>query len=145
MKRIFAGSLIAVSLAFALSLAGCELPFVKSDEPAEAATPQPDLIPPVQFKGIPIPYEFELLPDESWSHVAPSFRTGVMNYRGDILLSRAKSFFAQEMPAAGWTLLQLQEPSRAAAVMKFAKGEENCVITLRRAGGITYLTVEISE
>lgn len=145
MKRIFACSLIAVSLALALSLAGCELPFVRSDEPAQAATPQPDLIPPVQFKGIPIPYEFEFLPNKSWSHIAPSFRTGVMNYRGDILLSRAKSFFAQEMPPAGWTLLQIQEPSRIAAVMKFAKGEENCVITLRKAGGVTYLTVDISE
>jgi len=140
MKRILVGGLVAVALAFALALCGCELPFLRTAEPV-----QPGTIPPVQFKDIPIPLEFEFLPDKSWSHVAPSFRTGVMNDKGDTLLSRSKSFFASEMPASGWDLVELREPSRNAAIMKFSKGEETCTVTLRRADNLIYLTVEIRE
>jgi len=140
MTKILAGGLIAMSLILSLFLAGCELPFLKAAEP-----PPPDSIPPVQFKGVPIPEEFEFLHDESWSHVAPSFRSGVMKYKGDVLLSRAKTFFATEMPAAGWETVEIRDPSRHAAVMKFSKGAENCIVTLRKVGGLTYLTVEINK
>jgi len=68
----------------------------------------------------------------------------VMKYRGDAQLSRTKSFFAAEMPAAGWEVFSIREPSMTAAVMKFTKASELCTVTIRREESTTLLKVEIA-
>ncbi len=100
---------------------------------------------PVQFKDLPVPYGFQFVPQKSWSHVAPTFRTGVMTYRGDSPVWMTRSFYAREMPGSGWELLEIHEPTRNAAVMRFLKGQETCIVSLRKSEALTVLTLEIRE
>lgn len=138
MKRLIMGGMVMALISGALMASGCENPFQAPVEPV-----RPLAVAPVQFKDVPIPYGFEFLPNQSGSHIAPTFRSGVMKYRGDALLSRTKSFFANEMPAAGWDVYSIREPSMGTAVMKFTKGKELCTVTIRAEEKTTELKVEI--
>jgi hypothetical protein len=141
MKQSLSLSVVVAALVAIVLGSGCAGLFGKpaQQEPVSATAA------PVQFKDLPVPYGFEFVPQKSWSHVAPTFRAGVMTYRGDSPVWMIRSFYAREMPFSGWKLLEIHEPTRTAAVMRFLKGKETCIVSLRKSKDLTVLTLEIRE
>ena len=87
----------------------------------------------LQFNDIPIPAEFQLLRDKSYSFQGSNFRSGVFYYEGFIYWRDALRFFENEMPKEQWEL-QSRERNSFFVELRFRKGPEQLIVVVRNNG-----------
>lgn len=128
-----AGGLLSVALLFSSGCLG------ESEERWVSVAPgdnQGDvtLYRDIAFDDIPVPVEYGLLTDESYSFQGSMFRNGVFHYQGPLEWTNALDFYRTQLQAAGW---QFEETERGFdfRVLRFRKGPEQLLVTVRQMRG----------
>lgn len=85
----------------------------------------------IRFQDIPIPNEYTLLSNESFSFQSSLFRNGIIKYEGPLGWTDALYFFREEMPKAGWQL-QKTESGYNSRALYFLKGPETLIVVVRQ-------------
>ena len=85
----------------------------------------------VAFDDIPVPIEYSLLPQQSYSFQGASSRNGVFFYEGPLEWTRALEFYRIQMTQAGWSLEEL-ERGFTFRILRFRKGPEQLLVTVRQ-------------
>ena len=88
----------------------------------------------VQFSDIPVPAEYVLLPQESYSFQGARFRNGILVYQGELEWTQALNFYRTSMPQAGWRL-ERTERGFDFRVLYFSKLEEKLIVVVRQIRG----------
>lgn len=83
----------------------------------------------VQFADIPVPAEYYLVPEESHTFQGSLFRNGTLVYEGGLDWINALSFYQQQLPAAGWTLVK-DERGGGGRVFYYDKGPERLIVAV---------------
>lgn len=85
----------------------------------------------VQFEDIPMPQEYVLNPNASYSFQGSQSRSGSFLYFGPLEWTVALDFFRTQMPQAGWIPGET-ERGYDFRVLHFHKGEEKLILTVRQ-------------
>ncbi len=135
----------AAALAFALAgaVVGCGL----------LGTPVPAsrVLNAAQFSDIPAPRGFVLEGDAGRSYTyaeggggPAALRMGRLSYAGSGDVEETLGWLEEQMlrPLHGWTEARRLEGGADAASTLFLRGEERCLVTVRREGSVTRVVVE---
>ncbi len=125
--------------------AGCEQP------PPEWVTVGPgsrqgdvSLYRDVQFADIPIPAEYDLRRDLSYSFQGAVFRNAVLVYEGYLDWSAALEFYRRELPNHGWNLSKT-ERGHDFRVLYFDKGEEKLIAIVKQTRGGSQVEIQLDN
>jgi hypothetical protein len=143
-KRIRVYATLAVAAA---AMGGClSTNYAPQWTPVEQTAPGGDvtLYRDVSFSDIPIPAEFALIDDESYSFQGAKFRTGVFRYAGSVDWSEALDYFRTAIPANGW-ILEKTDRGIADRAFTFSKGPERLIIVVRQVRNGTQLELQLDN
>ncbi len=93
-----------------------------------------------RFMDIPVPANFKLMAQESYSFENSGVRAAVLRYQGKANPDQVISFYKEQMPMYNWNLLNIIEYGDR--LMNFEKETETCIINLLPKG--SYVTIAIS-
>jgi hypothetical protein len=134
MKKTMLAAAACAALAFS-ALPGCEEPpedwVVVGPESAQGDV---TLYRDVQFQDIPVPAEYTLLRNESYSFQGSLFRNGILKYQGPVEWTEALDFYRRELLAAGWSLGKTEKGFDFRALY-FDKGQERLIVVVRQIRG----------
>lgn len=126
------------ALAACLSLALAAIPGCGEPPPEDWIVAGPDsaqgdvtLYRDVQFHDIPVPEEYTLLRNESYSFQGSLFRHGHLKYIGPVEWTEALDFYRRELAAAGWRQNK-SERGFDFRVLYFDKGPERLIVVVRQ-------------
>ncbi len=125
-----------------LGLSAALVPGCATAPPEEDVVLEP--IQAVQFADVPVPRDFVLIPEKSWSYETASFRLCDMTYSGRAGTQAVIDFYKEQMSARGWKLSH-QAENLGVRTLNFTKGDEKCTVTVKRDGAQTILTVSIRK
>lgn len=116
-----------------LALAGCgqQAPEDWVVVGPESAQGDVTLYQDVQFRDIPVPEEYTLLRNQSYSFQGSLFRHGRLKYQGPAEWTDALDFYRRELPAAGWNLGKTERGYDFRALY-FDKGQERLIVVVRQ-------------
>lgn len=132
-------NLISLSLC-SLVLSACVTIPPKSSDPTQTPMLEPAAL--LKFSDIPVPANFALSPEESYSFQSAGFRAGLLKYKGKASGEQAVVFFKEQMPLYNWHLINIVEHDRR--MLSFEKDQETCIITIDEKGQKALITVSIA-
>lgn len=109
-------------------------------EPAALYPTESIIVNDYQPRDVPIPFDFQYLPKESFSYVG-SFRVVDLNYIGESLVEDAAAFLEDQMPRHGWSYLRREGVHSLTLV--YVNPREEVRLTLRRAEDRTYFHIRL--
>lgn len=104
-----------------------------------------------KLNDIPIPKGFKLLKEESFIHVAASFRKGKVFLEGELVIDDVQSFFDTQMVLADWKKLDHDKADKSffkftRYKLYYSKGRESCVIEIgkKKPNGKTQIFLSLT-
>lgn len=98
----------------------------------------------VLFDDIPIPPEFELINNRSFSFQGATFRNGVYHYQGKVEWTWTLEYLRTELPNYGW-VLERTDRGYDYRTLVFNKGQERLFATARQIRGGTGLELQLEN
>lgn len=122
-----------------LTLSGCTSLFnkgekVKPDEPLGSQVI-------LKFQDVPVPANFKLQAQGSYSFQSSGLRVAVLKYKGRASLDQVVNFYKEQMPMHNWTLLNTMEYGDC--LMNFDQDEESCIITVSPKGSNSIISISL--
>lgn len=95
----------------------------------------------LRFSDVPVPVGLKALPKDSYIFENGGVRVGVLKYRGKVNIDQAVSFYKEQMPMYGWSLLNVIEYGER--MLNFDRVNETCIITLIPNGSVTTVSISL--
>ncbi|GEM_PF-6915603 len=124
------------------SFFSCEFSSInlKSDETNSSSQTTP--LPNFRYDDLPIPNNFTLIGDESFSYEADKFRTGILKYQAKDDYKNVANFFKGELPKYNWNLVSSIEFQNILQLI-FEKDSWISVISIKQKSSKTFLSIAI--
>ncbi len=94
-----------------------------------------------RFSDIPVPANFKLLHQESYTFEGAGIRVAVLTYEGRANADQVVAFYKEQMPMFNWGLLNIIEYGNR--LLNFDRDKENCVINLFPRGSKVKITISL--
>lgn len=120
---------VCVGLLLAIG-SGCANVSVQGDSSSRIVA-RPALDPP----DVPIPSGFKPVEEKSSDQSSGAIRSVWHEYRGRMDRAALRNFYRDQMPSYRWGLISDQNV-KGEVSLRFEKGDEECVVMIRPAGGI---------
>lgn len=98
----------------------------------------------VQFPDLPMPQQYVLNVNASYSFQGSQSRSGSFLYFGPLEWTEALDFFRAQMPVVGWTLVK-SERGFDFRVLHFVKGDEKAILIVRQIQGGSSTEVQLDN
>ena len=130
--------LLTGGLAVLALLSGCQLNEQRGEDwvPVSAGIGPGDvnLYRDVAFQDIPLPQEYIILTQHSYSFQSSQFRNAVIHAQGPLEWTQALSYFRTYLPQTGWRL-EKTESGFDFRIYRFRKDQEQLIVTVRQIRG----------
>ncbi|PIP18619.1 MAG: hypothetical protein COT38_00270 [Candidatus Omnitrophica bacterium CG08_land_8_20_14_0_20_41_16] len=120
-------------------LTGCAMFETKGGETTASDPLQSQAL--LRFSDIPIPLNFKLLPQESYSFESSGIRVALLRYQGKASLDRLNSFYKEQMPMFNWSLLNIIEYGDC--MLNFEREGESCIININPKGSLAVVSISL--
>lgn len=82
----------------------------------------------LRFSDMPVPANFKMLAEDSYSFESSGVRVGLLRYQGKASTDQVVNFYKEQMPMYSWFLLNITEYGDC--IMNFEREAESCIITI---------------
>ena len=108
---------------------------------ANADVPEQTTASYLEFEDVKIPYYLSVFRDDSFVYQSGGFKAGVLRLYGDVPATEVMSYFQQNMPRDGWTLLTSFKYQKN--ILVFTKAGRVCLVMSEPPRGWADLVVEV--
>ena len=119
-------------------IAGCAS-LSPQQNPGEPQSLQPRM--DASFSDIPVPLNFNLQNQSSYSFQGAGMRVALLTYKGKADLQSVINFYTEQMPIHNWMLLNIVEHNQR--LLNFEKQGETCIINLLASGRNITVTISL--
>jgi len=95
----------------------------------------------LKFQDVPIPANFKLQQQGSYSFESSGLRAAVLKYKGQASLEQIVNFYKEQMPMHNWVLLNTMEYGDC--LMNFDRDEESCIISISSKGNNSIISISL--
>ena len=95
----------------------------------------------LKYSDLPVPLGFKLLPEDSYSFDNSGIRVAVLKYKGKGTTTQVVSFYKEQLPMFGWTILNTIE--YGSSMLNLDNGSETCVINVIPGGSSSTISISL--